>query len=53
MNFANMLAKLIKEHQEIIDAMLAKDVERARVAITRHVENQEENILRTIKDKKI
>lgn len=45
--------QLIKEHQEIIDAMLAKDVERARVAITRHVENQEENILRTIKDKKI
>ena len=48
---ASARPRLIEEHQEIIDAMLAKDVERAKAAITRHVENQEENVLQTIAKK--
>lgn len=48
---ASARPRLIEEHQEIIDAMLAKDVERAKKAITRHVENQEENVLQTIAKK--
>ncbi len=49
---ASARPRLVKEHQEIIDAMMDGDVERAKEVITRHVENQEQNILRTIKEKK-
>lgn len=45
-------AHLIDEHTRIISAMENGDLNAARAAIKLHVENQEENILRSIKDKR-
>ena len=36
---------LVQEHREIIEAMEARDVERARKAILTHIDNQEQTIL--------
>ena len=44
-------ARLVDEHNRIIDAMVKNDVA-AKAAIKLHVENQEENILKSIKVKK-
>lgn len=43
---------LIKEHEQIIQAMEAGDLAAAKNAIRLHVVNQEENILKSIKDKR-
>lgn len=43
--------QLIKEHNDIIDAMKERDVEKAKQAIKLHIVNQEESILKTIKKK--
>lgn len=45
-------ARLVDEHNRIIDAMVKNDVAAAKAAIKLHVENQEENILKSIKVKK-
>ena len=45
-------ARLVEEHNKIIDAMKKNDVTAAKAAIKLHVENQEENILKSIKVKK-
>lgn len=45
-------ARLVDEHNRIIDAMVKNDVAEAKAAIKLHVENQEENILKSIKVKK-
>ena len=45
-------ARLVDEHNRIIDAMVTNDVAAATAAIKLHVENQEENILKSIKVKK-
>ena len=45
-------ARLVDEHNRIIDAMVKNDVAAAKAAIKLHVENQEENILKSMKVKK-
>lgn len=45
-------ARLVEEHEKIIEAMQKQDVNAAKAAIKLHVENQEENILQSIKVKK-
>ena len=45
-------ARLVDEHNRIIDAMVKNDVAAAKAAIKLHVENQEESILKSIKVKK-
>lgn len=45
-------ARLVEEHERIIEAMQKQDVNAAKAAIKLHVENQEENILKSIKVKK-
>lgn len=45
-------ARLVEEHDRIIDAMRKNDTTAAKAAIKLHVENQEENILKSIKVKK-
>ena len=45
-------ARLVDEHNRIIDAMVKNDVAAAKAAIKLHVETQEENILKSIKVKK-
>ena len=45
-------ARLVEEHNKIIDAMKKNDITAAKAAIKLHVENQEENILKSIKVKK-
>ena len=45
-------ARLVDEHNRIIDAMVKNDVAAAKASIKLHVENQEENILKSIKVKK-
>lgn len=45
-------ARLVEEHERIIEAMRKQDVNAAKAAIKLHVENQEENILKSIKVKK-
>lgn len=45
-------ARLVEEHNKIIDAMKKNDIIAAKAAIKLHVENQEENILKSIKVKK-
>ena len=42
-------ARLVDEHNRIIDAMVKNDVAAAKAAIKLHVENQEENILKWFK----
>ena len=43
--------RLVQEHNRIIDAMQLGNVKEAKAAIKLHVENQEENILKSIKIK--
>lgn len=45
--------RLIKEHEQIIRVMEAGDLTAAKNAIRLHVVNQEENILKSIKDKRM
>lgn len=45
----NMRKDLREEHHEIADAIFKGDCERARAAISLHIEKQEENILRNLK----
>ena len=45
-------ARLVEEHNKIIDSMKKNDITAAKAAIKLHVENQEENILKSIKVKK-
>lgn len=45
-------ARLVEEHDRIIEAMRRNDTAAAKAAIKLHVENQEENILKSIKVKK-
>lgn len=45
-------ARLVDEHNMIIEAMQKNDIEAGKAAIKLHVENQEENILKSIKVKK-
>lgn len=42
--------KLVTEHEEILSAIKARDVEKAGVAVSVHIDNQEEGIMRTIKE---
>ena len=45
-------ATLAAEHGEICDALAARDVERARRALCSHIENQQQAIIRSLKNKK-
>lgn len=45
-------ARLVDEHNMIIETMRKNDIEAGKAAIKLHVENQEENILKSIKVKK-
>ena len=41
--------ELIKEHQEIYDAITGKDTEKAQSAAQRHIKNQEETIIKSVR----
>ncbi|MFQ9546757.1 MAG: FCD domain-containing protein [Lachnospiraceae bacterium] len=43
---ANMREDLRREHREITDAIIKGECERAKAAISIHIDNQEENILK-------
>lgn len=45
---ANMREDLRREHREITDAIIKGECERAKAAISLHIDNQEENILKNL-----
>ena len=45
---ANMREDLRREHREITDAIIKGECERAKAAISIHIDNQEENILKNL-----
>ena len=45
---ANMREDLRREHREITDAIIKGECERAKTAISLHIDNQEENILKNL-----
>ena len=45
-------AKLAAEHGEVCDALATRDGERARGALCSHIENQQQAIIRSLKNKK-
>lgn len=48
----DMRDHLCREHHEITKSILKRDVERAKAAVSLHIDNQEESILRKIRSEK-
>ena len=44
--------QLIKEHKELIDAIDARDEEKAEELMSRHIENQKKKVLEALESEK-
>ena len=42
---------IVEEHEKILDAILAKDVEKAKAAVRKHIDNQELTVLQNLSQK--